>query len=445
MNPPPTTQKTAPQSHSAPLFPRNQLLPFVLVTALFFLWGIPNNLNDVLIRQFIKSFEMTRLGAGLIQFAFYLGYFFLSMPAALIMQRYGYKTGLVTGLLLYSLGTILFWPAAIVQSYAFFLFALFVIASGLAFLESGSSPFIAELGDPHSSERRLNFSQSFNTLGSITGALAGTMFIFSGVELTQQQVAAMKAAGTYKGYLQQETMRVVVPYLVLACVVLFWATLIIRTKFPKLGSEGDAAGPGRRGDLGALLRSPHFVLAVLAQFFYVGAQVGTWSYFIQYAQDYAHVTEKIAGYLLSGNLVAFAVGRFTSTYIMRFFSPHKLMGVYACCNVALLVLAVFFPSWLGVWAVLLTSFFMSLMFPTIFALGIKGLGPNTKLGGSLIVMAIVGGALFPLLMGFIATSSNMAQAMLVPLACYVFIAYYSFAGSQRVGSHESPEFLLQQG
>lgn len=445
MNPPPTTHSAASQSHSAPLFPRSRLVPFVLVTALFFLWGIPNNLNDVLIRQFIKSFEMTRLGAGLIQFAFYLGYFFLSMPAALLMQRYGYKVGLVTGLFLYSVGTILFWPAAIVQSYAFFLFALFVIASGLAFLESGASPFIAELGDSHSSERRLNFSQSFNTLGSITGALAGTAFIFSGVELTQQQTASMKAAGTYNAYLQQETMRVVVPYLVLACVVLFWAVLIIRTKFPKLGSEDDASQESRRGDFGALVRSPHFVLAVLAQFFYVGAQVGTWSYFIQYAQDYAHVSEKTAGYLLSGNLVAFAIGRFTSTYFMRFFSPHKLMGIYSCCNVGLLLLAAFFPSWLGVWAVLLTSFFMSLMFPTIFALGIKGLGANTKLGGSLIVMAIVGGALFPLLMGFVATASNMARAMLVPLGCYIFVAYYAFAGSQRVGPAESPEFLLEQG
>lgn len=444
MNPTPLPQNAATPAHTAPLFPRDRLTPFVLVTALFFLWGIPNNLNDVLIRQFIKSFEMTRLGAGLIQFAFYLGYFFLSMPAALLMQRYGYKAGLVTGLFLYGAGTILFWPAAIAQSYVFFLFALFVIASGLAFLESGASPFIAEIGDPLSSERRLNFSQSFNTLGSIAGALIGTTFIFSGVELSAPQTTAMKAAGTYNAYLQRETMRVVIPYLVLACVVLFWAVLIIRTRFPRLGTEREGHR-GEQGSLRALLGSPHFVLAVLAQFFYVGAQVGTWSYFIQYVQDYTHQSEKLAGYLLSGNLVAFAIGRFSSTYAMRFISPHKLMGIYGCANVGLLVLAVLFPGWLGVWAVLLTSFFMSLMFPTIFALGIKGLGPNTKLGGSLIVMAIVGGALFPLLMGLIATRSSMSLAMLVPMICYVFVAYYAFYGSQRVGAAERPDFLLQQG
>ena len=425
--------KTSKQGGDRALFPRQLIVPFVLVTGLFFLWGIPNNLNDVLIRQFIKAFEMTRVKAGLIQFAFYLGYFFLSMPAALIMRRYGYKTGLVTGLFLYSAGTLLFWPAAIVQSYAFFLFALFVIASGLAFLETGSSPFIAELGDPETSERRLNFSQSFNTLGSITGVLVGTTFIFSGVELTRDQTAGMKAAGSYNAYLLHETMRVVTPYLVLACVVLLWAVLIIRTKFPKLGGEQEIEGHHQSGSLRDLLQYRHFMLAVVSQFFYVGAQVGTWSYFIQYVQDYTHQPEKTAGYLLTASLFTFAVGRFLSTYLMRFIAANKLMGYYSCANVALTAIAVFFPGWLGLWAVLLTSFFMSLMFPTIFALGLKGLGPLTKLAGSLLVMAIVGGALFPLLIGLVATRTSMATAMLVPLACYVFIAYFAFAGSRVQG------------
>ena len=286
------------------------------MTALFFFWGIPHNLNDVLIKQFMKSFEMSRFQAGLIQSAFYMGYFLLSMPAALIMRKYSYKTGLVTGLLLYSTGTLLFWPAAVVRQYGFFLFALFVIASGLAFLETGANPFIAMLGDPRSSERRLNFSQAFNPFGAIAGVLIGTIFIFSGIELNPQQIAAMKAAGQYDAYLQHETMRVVTPYLVLGTVVFLWALLLISDQIP----EGRRGGRNRRGAperaaSGTSSSTAHFVLGVLAQFFYVGAQVGTWSYFIQYVQEYTRQPEKIAGYFLTGTLVAFGVGRFSATYI----------------------------------------------------------------------------------------------------------------------------------
>jgi MFS transporter, FHS family, L-fucose permease len=425
------TASRNPATSGSRLFAREYMLPFVLVTALFFLWGIPNNLNDVLIRQFMKSFAITRFQAGLVQSAFYLGYFCLSIPAALMMRRFGYKTGLVTGLFLYGSGTLLFWPAATIGNYGFFLFALFVIASGLAFLETGSSPFIAQLGDPATSERRLNFSQAFNPIGSIAGVLVGTTFIFSGIELTQGQTDAMKAAGTLNSYLHQETIRVIRPYLVLGCVVFVWAILIIRTKFPKLAEEASPTKSADHGSFKQLLKYSHFLQAVLAQFFYVGAQVGTWSYFIQYVQDYVHASEKIAGYFLSGTLIAFAAGRFMATYLMKFVEPRLLMGVYSIANVVLVGIGILFPGWLGLWAVFLTSFFMSLMFPTIFALGLKGLGPNTKLAGSFLVMAIVGGAVFTPVMGLIfEATKSMAMAMLVPLGCYIFIAYFAFIGSR---------------
>ncbi len=412
------------------LVPRQHLIPFVLVTALFFLWAIPHNLNDVLIRQFMKSFEINRLKAGLIQSAFYFGYFALSMPAALVMQRRGYKFGLVVGLFLYITGTLLFWPAAIVGQYGFFLLALFIIASGLGFLETGANPFIAQLGDPASSERRLNFSQAFNPLGAISGALIGTVFIFSGVELNPQQIDAMKAAGTYQAYLHHETLRVIRPYMVLACVVFVLALLIMRTKFPHVESEGEADVTAGRG-LRHLFRFPHYVTAVIAQFFYVGAQVGTWSYFIQYIQAYTHQPEKVAGYFLTGTLVAFCVGRFTSTWAMKFVRPSLLMGIFAVTNTALIAVAVLLPGWIGLWAIFCSSFFMSLMFPTIFALGIKGLGADTKIGGSLLIMAIVGGAALTPIMGLISDhTGSMALAMLVPLVCYVFITWYSFVGSR---------------
>jgi FHS family L-fucose permease-like MFS transporter len=278
-------------NHAVRLFLAGSTVPFILVTALLLLWGIPSNMNDILIKQFMKSFEMTRLKAGLIQSAFYMGYFLLSMPAALVMPRYGYKAGLVAGLFLCSAGTFLFWPAAHVRLYGFFLCALFVIASGAAFLETGANSFIALLGDPRTSERRLNLSQAFNPLGAVTSVFVGTVFIFSGIELGSQQVSALKAAGKYDAYLATETMRVVTPYL--------------------------------------------------------------------------------------------------------------------------------------------TSFFMSLMFPTIFALGIKELGPKTKLGGSMIIMAIIGGAVATPIMGLLfQMTHSMAVAMLVPLVCYLFITYYAFIGSK---------------
>jgi FHS family L-fucose permease-like MFS transporter len=411
---------------------KTTMIPFILVTALFFFWGVPNNLNDILIKQFMKSFELTRFEAGLLQSAFYMGYFLLSMPAALIMRKFNYKTGLVTGLLLFSIGTFIFYPAAIICKFEFFLFALFVIASGLAFLETGANSFIAVLGDPESSERRLNFSQAFNPIGAIVGVLVGTFFILSGVELSTAQIAQMKAAGTYQGYLNTETMRVVAPYMVISAITFIWAILLMRTKFPHLNDEHIVNGKEEKGSFKELFRFRHFKLGALAQFFYVGAQVGTWSYFILYAQDYAHMAEKTAGYFLAGTLGAFLVGRFSAAYIMRFIKPSKLMGIFAIINIGLVGISIASPSLVGLWAVLITSFFMSLMFPTIFALGVKGLGPNTKIGGSIIIMGIVGGAVFTPIMGLVAKHS-MALAMFVPLCCYIYITYYAFVGSEPKG------------
>jgi MFS transporter, FHS family, L-fucose permease len=422
---------TSPKAgHS--LFPAGQLVPFILVTFLFFLWGIPNNLNDVLIRQFMKSFAINRVQAGLVQSAFYMGYFLLAMPAALLMRRLGYKVGFVTGLVLFGTGCFLFWPAALIGKYGLFLFALFVIASGLSFLETASNPFIAQLGDPDTSEQRLNFSQAFNPIGAISGALIGTIFIFSGVELSPQEVAVRKAQGLYDAYLRIETLRVIKPYLIIGIVCFAWSILILHSKFPAIQSEHESS-TGDHGHFRELFRYRHFLLAVIAQFLYVGAQVGTWSYFIQYVQEYTYQPEKVAGYFLTGTLAAFGVGRFASAFLMRTIAPNRLMGFYSLLNIVLVLAGIIVPGWFGLWCVFLTSFFMSLMFPTIFALGLKGLGPNTKIGGSLIVMAIVGGAVLTPVMGLIAEMAHgIAWAYAVPLFSYVYIALYSFFGSKQV-------------
>lgn len=423
--------RTASADQPPRLIPAGQLVTFVVVAALFFLWAIPNNLNDILIRQFMKSFAIGRMQAGLVQFAFYIGYFCFALPASIVTRKAGYKAGILTGLCLFGTGAVLFWPAALADRYAYFLIALFVIASGLSFLETASNPFIAEMGDPRSSERRLNFAQAFNPLGSIAGAFLGTTFIFSGIELKPDQVAALQAQHQYQAYLRSEILRVVHPYLVLAAVVFFWALLVARTPFPRVGTEQADQQPGAVPHHHGRLLRLHFIAAVVAQFLYVGAQVGTWSYFIQYAQQYTSVPERVAGYLLTGTLAAFAVGRFFSAWIMRHVTPHRLMGLYAVVNTALALVAVLRPGWFGMDCLFLTSFFMSLMFPTIFALGIKELGDKTKTGGSILVMSIIGGAVLTPAMGKLSELGHgVALAYSIPVIAYVGVALYAFFASQ---------------
>jgi FHS family L-fucose permease-like MFS transporter len=415
----PHTQET-----DAPLIPHGRLVPFLVVTPLFFLWAIPNNLTDFLIRQFMKSFEVNRSGAAQLQIGIFVGYFLMAIPAGQLMHRFGYKTGFLAGLGLLGTGCWLFWPAAHFDSYSAFLVAQFVIGCGLSFLETASNPFIAQLGPAVSSERRLNLSQAFNPLGSITAGIVGTVFIFSGIELNASQTAAQQAAGTYQAYLHSETMRVVPTYLVLGSVALLWALMVLATKFPDLGGE-DSPNHSEISPPEAPLFQRHFVFAVLAQFLYVGAQVGTWSYFILYVRSATGVGDKAAGYMLTGTLAAFAVGRFTSAWIMRHFSARVMLAVYSAINVVLGLVAVTRPGWVGVGCLLTTSLFMSIMFPTIFALGIKGMGARTKTAGSLLVMAILGGAALTKLMGMLADASTLQIAYLVPVACFAAVGLYA--------------------
>ncbi len=421
---------------AGPVFPVGRMLPFALVTAIFFLWGMSNNLTDILVQQFRKSFELSLLQAQLVQTAVFLAYGTMAIPAALLMRRFGYKAGILTGLLVFGTGTLLFWPAAVVGRYTPFLIALFVVGCGSSILETACNPFIAEFGSAETSERRLNFSQAFNPPGTITGVLIGTWFIFSGVEKTAGQVAEMKAAGTYAGYLHTEIMRVVPTYLGLAAVLFALAFLVWRTYFPKMGSE-EGTEERLGGGFSLLRRHPQLMLAVVAQFFYVGAQVATWSTFIPYMKAYTLESEKACGYFLTGNLLALALGRVFSTWLMRYVSAGTLLRLYAIINLPLLAFAAFRPGMAGAVAILATSFFMSIMFPTIFALGVKGLGAETKVGGSLIVMAIVGGALFPPLMGVVKNvTGSLALGYLLPALGYVVVAVYGFLSSRDVGRSE---------
>jgi FHS family L-fucose permease-like MFS transporter len=424
------TQK--PTSSSGHLFPAGHLLPFVLVTVLFFLWGMSNNLTDILVQQFKKSFELSPLEAQLVQTAVFFGYFCMAFPAALAARRWGYKTSILAGLCLFGLGTLMFWPAAVIGRYWLMLLALYIVGCGSATLETSANPFIAQTGPPESSARRLNFSQAFNPPGTIFGLLIGTFFIFSGVELSPARVAELKAQGTYAAYLHNELMRVVPTYVCLGLGVLALAAILAMVRFPASSHEEErAAGVSMREtgalrEIAGLLGTPQVLAAVIAQFCYVGAQVATWSAFIPYVKQYTAAPERTAALFLTGNLIAFAAGRAVATVLMRWIPPSRMMAVYAAINIVLISAAVLHPGVIGAGAILLTSFFMSLMFPTIFAFGVKDLGPRTKLASSLLVMSIVGGAIVPPMVGFIAKrSGSYALGYSAVAICYAVVLLYS--------------------
>lgn len=415
------------EERRAPVFPVGHILPFVLVTVLFFIWGMSNNLTDILVQQFKKSFELSPLQAQLVQTAVFFGYACMAIPAAFFMRRWGYKAGIVAGLCIFSAGTLLFWPAAAIGQYTPFLIALFIVGCGSATLETAANPFVAQFGAVETSEQRLNFAQSFNPPGTITGVIVGAYFILSGIENSPAKVDEMKAAGTYVPYLHMEIMRVVPTYIIIGIVVLLFALLIGLIKFPTIQSEHE--GGGDHGRFSELFGFPHLWVAVFAQFCYCGAQFATWSAYIFYMKQYTGVTERTAALFLTGNLVAMGLGRFVSTWLMRWFDPARMTAVYALINIALLTYGIARPGFAGAMAILASSFFMSLMFPTIFAMGIKGLGPNTKLGGSLLVMSVAGGGVFPPLLGFVAKrTGSYALGYTVPLAAYIVVALYGYYG-----------------
>jgi FHS family L-fucose permease-like MFS transporter len=424
-------QKAEIDHSKHPVFPVGHIVPFVLVTVLFFLWGMSNNLTDILVQQFRKSFELSQFSAQLVQTANFFGYFCMAIPAALLMRRWGYKAGMVTGLVIFGSGMVLFWPAAVQGQYGLFLIALFTVGSGASILETAANPFIAQFGDPVTSEQRLNFSQSFNPPGTITGVLIGTYFIFSGHEPDAAEIFAMKSAGTYHSYLHSEIMRVVPTYLTFGAVVLLCAFVLSRIKFPVIQSEHEGAGEDH-GSFGELLSQPMIWIAVAANFCNVGAQISSWSALIPYMKQYTAVSERTAAHFLTGVLVAMMIGRFISTPLMRYIRPSVMLGVYGVANSLLMLAAVLRPGVLGAWAVVGSGFFISIMFPTIFALGLKGLGRNTKIGGSLLVMAIVGGALFPPISGLIARQTgSLALGYIVPAIGFAGVALYGFFQSTR--------------
>ena len=393
---------------------KSYLVPFILVTSLFFLWGMANILNSALISHFQPVFEITRAQAMFVETAFYFGYFTIAIPAALFMEKHTYKKGILLGLVLYAVGALLFIPAAKFLTFGFFLVALYVIASGLAFLETAANPYVTILGKPETSVLRLNFSQAFNGLALVVGPYIAGAFIFSGNE---GEMTTLESK-------QQAADAVILPYVGIAVVVLLVAFFFYLTRMPEPAKVGTLKFDKR------IFNHRHLILAAFAQLFYVGAQAGIWGITIDYVTEILPGTSKEEAsqkYLLIGTSL-FVGGRALGTLLLTFVKDHRLLTAYAAAAILLCLAGVYAEGIVAVGAILGVNFFMSIMFPTIFALGVKDLGEFTKLGSSFIIMAIVGGAILPPVMGQMAIEIGMQQSFFLPAACFLFVLLFGWKG-----------------
>jgi FHS family L-fucose permease-like MFS transporter len=394
---------------------KSYLIPFILVTSLFFLWGLAYGLLDVLNKHFQEVLNITKTRSTLLQLAYFGAYFLMALPAGIFMNKYGYKRGIILGLLLYAVGAFLFYPSAHYANFNAFLLALFVLASGLTCLETAANPYVTVLGSRETSEFRLNLSQCFNGVGSFLGPIIGGALFFGGSE----------AGSSDLGFVQ-------LTYIVIGAVVLLIAFFFYRTTLPEIKEvTADPASVAATTEK-PLFAYGHFVWGVIAQFFYVAAQVGVGALFINYVTEYWQGTSsEKASYLLAVSLALFTAGRFVGTAIMRTVAPNKLLALYAVINMILCAFVMAGKGAPSVYALMAVFFFMSIMFPTIFALGVKDLGAHTKKGGAFIIMSIVGGAIVPYLMGTIADKQSTSFAYIVPLICFAVVFYYGWKGYKR--------------
>lgn len=423
---------------SVPITERRYAVPLILVTSLFFLWAFGVNLNDILIPHLKKAFHLSDFRSSLIQTAFFGGYFLAALPAGWVMEKIGYKRGILVGLLMCAAGAFLFIPGASVRVYAFFLFALFVMACGQGVLEVAANPYVTILGPPESSERRLNLAQSFNSVGAVITPIVGAAFILSGVEYSRAQLSAMTPA-QLQAYQVAEASTVKVPYLVITSLFLAVAVLIYFSNLPEIAEEdGNEETSVPTAGLRGLWPYKHLLKGVLAQFFYVGAQVGVASFVIRFAQfSMPGLPEKHAANYLKLHLLGFMIGRFAGSAVMKHIPAPRLLSLFGVASLTCLTIVLIGTGVAPVWAIVLVGFFHSIMFPTIFALSIKHLGPHTKLGSSLLVMSIIGGAIFPATMGYISDMSNIRYAFLIPLICHVYVLYFAVRGYRPV--HDLPK------
>lgn len=401
------------------------LFPLIMVISLFFMWGFVHNLDPILIPHLKRSFSLTNLQSSLVDSSVFIAYFLMAIPAGLAVKKYGYKKGIIFGLLLFALGSFLFIPAADTGEYVFFLGALFIIACGLTILETVANPYVSLLGDPETATSRLNFAQSFNGLAATLAPIIGARIILTKGSSDEELNAMIDSARQIA--LAAEASSVKVPYFVLGSLILLIALIFYFLRLPEIAQSEEES---ESKNVFQVLRHKHLSWAVIAQFFYVGAQVCVFSFFILYAVEVAQIDRVLAAdYLGWGCGLAFMLGRFIGVFFMRFIKSERLLAIYSVLCILLCIPAIFMQGMIAVYCVIGIAFFMSIMFPTIFSLGIKGLGKDTEYGSSLIVMAIVGGAFLPLAFGYISDLSGTLQlGYIVTLICFVVILAFALKG-----------------
>jgi len=392
---------------------RKYLITLLFVTTMFMLWGIAITLGDVLNRHFQHVLNITKAHSGLVQLSIFGAYAVMGIPAGVFMKRFGYKNGILLGLFLYAVGAFLFVPAADAESFDFFRIALFVLACGLATLETVAHPFVASLGDQRTSDQRINLSQAFNGLGGVIGPLIGSYFILKSGQLHSDDLIGVKNL-----------------YIVIGCAIALIGIFFFFVKVPALAdphiiAADSYAMPGEIKPEKKLFEQKHFVFAAIAQLFNVAAQGGTWAYFINYGHEIMHLSDEKAGYFFSLSMIMMMIGRFAGTFLMRFIAPYKLLSIFALGNIIMCVIVAQGFGIVSFIALLFINFFFSIMFPTIFSLGLKNLGGQTQKASSFIVMGVVGGGIFPYIMGLIA-NHNVATAYYLPIICYIVIFLFGY-------------------
>jgi len=412
----PTTAQQSAQT-------KGYLFPLIMVTTLFFLWGFIHNLDPILIPHLKKAFTLTDLETAFIDSSVYAAYFCMALPAGYFMRKFGYKNGIILGLVLFAIGSFLFLPAADTRQYIFFLGALFIIACGLTFLETAANPYVTILGPPETAVQRLNFSQSFNGLAATLAPLVGGWFIMTDSGDGDAKMAAMSAIEK-QTYLTAQVDSVKGPYMIIGIVIVVIAVIVVFTRLPDIKENKEEI---EGSSIAHALKHSHLTWGIIAQFFYVGAQVCVISFFIRYITGSTAIVESDAKWYSGAAGFAFMVGRFAGTFFMRFVAPNRLLMLYALACALLSGVAALAGGMVGIYALIGVCFFMSIMFPTIFSMGIAGLGKDTKLGSSLIVMSIVGGALLPLALGYVSDATGAIQyGYIVPMLCFLVILFYGW-------------------
>lgn len=402
------------------------LVPLILVISLFFLWAISANLLPTMIRQIMKTCELTPFEASFTESVYWLAYFICPIPIAMFMKRYSYKAGIVFGLLVAAAGALLFFPGTIIKQYWFYLCIFFVIATGMCVLETAANPYVSALGDPSTATRRLNLAQSFNGLGAFVSAMFLSKLVLSGYTYTRETLPAGYPGG-WTAYIDAETSQMKIPYMALAIMLIVIAVIFIFSKLPRIQSEESTEG--KLIDF-RVLRRRHLRLGVIAQFFYNGGQTAINSLFLVYCCVYAGISETQATTFFGIYMLAFLLGRWIGTWLMGYFKPHNMLAVYAVINMLLCAVIMVFGGMVGIYAMIVVSFFMSIMYPTQFSLAIRDLGQETKSGSAFLVMAVVGNACLPQLTAYIMTShpSHYQMAYIVSLICFAVCAFYGFRG-----------------